>query len=433
MTKLAEIRANNKRLVFREAHSKQDNIWDKQYQHDGRNQTCNLQDYPDRNHAISAWNRGIAKAREMAQRVGIGSGIDLMANNDGDDDDNNDDDNHPNDSGSNAEESNSSDKDKAEESDSDQDDWFKKPFKGYSYKQLFADLITEAEIEDNEIEQKEQPESCANTENTTADILEDTVEDDDDYNGLIFSESQHIFTNELETPCNENGSNDGNIDKGKFQSDIHISSLKVRKYKSSVVRSLVKHGKVSADRLVRVQQSEPISQDLNQSAADVRNLQDRDSFGLFDNIAIESLSTSGKGYEMGQIVRMRRFMNNRKVEYLKPINRKDDKEKDIRFILKMYNEDKEAFCCKPTTITKEIGIGDIITHVNLSQSLMCYKLSLVDCNYLETYFAPLTGPSGIRPETFYTATESDAGNAGRRVQLTMSRSERLRRSITCML
>ena len=61
----------------------------------------------------------------------------------------------------------------------------------------------------------------------------------------------------------------------------------------------------------------------------------------------------------------------------------------------MCNEDKEAFCYKPTTITKEIGLGDIITHVNLSQNLMCYKLSLVDCNYLETYFAPLTlsGPA----------------------------------------
>ena len=235
MTRLAEIRANNKRLVFRKAHSKQDNIWDKQYQHDERNQTCNLKDYPDRNQAISAWNRGIAKAREMAQRVGIGGGIDIMANDDDDDDDNDDDDNHPNDNGSNDEESNSSDEDKAEENDSDEDDWFKKPFKGYSYKQLFADLITEAEIEDNEVEQREQSESCTNTENTTVDTLEDTIEDDDDYNGLIFSESQHIFTNELESPCNENGSNDGNIDKGKFQSDIYIPSLKARKYKSSVV------------------------------------------------------------------------------------------------------------------------------------------------------------------------------------------------------
>ena len=93
----------------------------------------------------------------------------------------------------------------------------------------------------------------------------------------------------------------------------------------------------------------------------------------------------------------------------------------------MYNEDKEAFCYKATTITKEIGIGDIITHVNLFQNLTCYKLSLVDCNYLETYFAPLTGPSGTRPETFHRATESDAGG---RVQLTMSRSGHLRRSIT---
>ena len=236
MTRLAEIRANNKRLVFRKAHSKQDNIWNKQYQHDERNQTCNLKEYPDRNQAVSAWNRGIAKAREMAQRVGIGGGIDIMANDDDDDDDDNDDDdNHPNDNGSNDEESNSSDEGKAEENDSDEDDWFKKPFKGYSCKQLFADLMTEAEIEDNEIEQREQSESCTNTENTTVDTLEDTIEDDDDYNGLIFSESQHILTNELESPCNENGSNGGNIDKGKFQSDICIPSLKARKYKSFVV------------------------------------------------------------------------------------------------------------------------------------------------------------------------------------------------------
>ena len=124
MTRLAEIRANNKRLVFRKARSKQDNL-DKQYQHVGKNQNCNLKDYPNRNQAISAWNRGIAKAREMAQRVGIGSGIDLMANNEDDDDgddDNNDDDKHSDNSGSNIEESNSSDEDKAEKSDSDEDD-----------------------------------------------------------------------------------------------------------------------------------------------------------------------------------------------------------------------------------------------------------------------------------------------------------------------
>ena len=89
---------------------------------------------------------------------------------------------------------------------------------------------------------------------------------------------------------------------------FHIYSLKARKYKSSVVRSLVKRGELSVDRIVRGHQSEPISQDLNQSAADVRNLEDRDSFELFDNIAIESLSTSGKGYEVGKIVRMRRFI-----------------------------------------------------------------------------------------------------------------------------
>ena len=42
MTRLAEIKAGNERLQFRRAHSKQDNIWDKQYAIGERNQLCDL-------------------------------------------------------------------------------------------------------------------------------------------------------------------------------------------------------------------------------------------------------------------------------------------------------------------------------------------------------------------------------------------------------
>ena len=71
MTRLAEIRATNRNLQFRRAHSKQDNIWDQQYPAGERDIRSNLKEYPSREEAVSAWRRGAVRAQNMARRVGM--------------------------------------------------------------------------------------------------------------------------------------------------------------------------------------------------------------------------------------------------------------------------------------------------------------------------------------------------------------------------
>ena len=100
------------------------------------------------------------------------------------------------------------------------------------------------------------------------------------------------------------------------------------------VASLIKHGKLSADRLIRITQAATACESENVSRDRfVRNLEDRKTFGLFDNVTVESLDTSTKGYQLAKIIRMRRLIGNRKVEYIRPISTDGDKEKTIELIV----------------------------------------------------------------------------------------------------
>ena len=109
---------------------------------------------------------------------------------------------------------------------------------------------------------------------------------------VIFAESQHVVSSALNEEVNSDDPDDPVTQRYNHNSDILIPSLKIRRSKSSIVRSLIKHGKRSADRLIHVTQeataceSENVSQD-----SFVRNLEDRKTFGLFDNVAVESLDT----------------------------------------------------------------------------------------------------------------------------------------------
>ena len=75
---------------------------------------------------------------------------------------------------------------------------------------------------------------------------------------------------------------------------------------------------------------------------------------------------------------------------------------------------------KVTRVTKIIKLNEIITHVQLSQDIDTWKLSLADTQYLENYFQGISRNTG----------RSFADDEGRRVLLTVSRSGRLRRLIT---
>ena len=123
MNRLNHIRATNNLLQFRKAHSKQDNIWGKQYTKERRRELMQslpdkLKNYPTEEEVISAWKEGMELAKDMARRAGMRgterNGINGDGNNvdnNGDDDDNNrdDDDNNGNDddkSGGNNDERN---------------------------------------------------------------------------------------------------------------------------------------------------------------------------------------------------------------------------------------------------------------------------------------------------------------------------------------
>ena len=60
---------------------------------------------------------------------------------------------------------------------------------------------------------------------------------------LIFSECQHVFSTALDEEKNSVEVNASGGQTRSYKSDILITSLKVRKSKSSVVCSLIQHGK----------------------------------------------------------------------------------------------------------------------------------------------------------------------------------------------
>ena len=85
----------------------------------------------------------------------------------------------------------------------------------------------------------------------------------------------------------------------------------------------------------------------------------------------------------------------------------------------MYSHEGEQKY-KSTTVTKEITLDDVISHVNLLQPTDIVRLSLVDVEYLDTdYFSCAS-----------TSIAAASDDDGRRVQLVLSRSGRLRRAVT---
>ena len=113
---------------------------------------------------------------------------------------------------------------------------------------------------------------------------------------MIFAESQHVISSAVNEEANSDDPDDPVTQRYNQKSDILIPSLKIRRSKSSIVRSLIKHGKLSADRLIHVTQAATACESENVSRDSfVRNLEDRKTFGLFDNVAVESLDTSTKG------------------------------------------------------------------------------------------------------------------------------------------
>ena len=150
---------------------------------------------------------------------------------------------------------------------------------------------------------------------------------------LILSESQQVVTSFVEDIENTESDNANPLQE-THKADIFVPQINQYRFKSSVVRQLSNHEKVSSDRLLRIRQS---STNQTSNSNNVRDLSDRQIFGLFDNVAVESIDTVPQLYQVGQIVRMRRYIGNRKVEYIKPVKKDTDDNRNVQLLLKMYN------------------------------------------------------------------------------------------------
>ena len=125
MNRLNQIRASNPLLNVRKAHSKQDNIWDKQYAENRRNELEEqfpdlLKRYPSKEEVVEAWKSGIELAKDMGRRAGMGPDdigeLDGGGGGGGGDDD-------------------------------DRDDWFSKPFKFVKFQSMFDDMLSEEAVQ----------------------------------------------------------------------------------------------------------------------------------------------------------------------------------------------------------------------------------------------------------------------------------------------
>lgn len=190
--------------------------------------------------------------------------------------------------------------------------------------------------------------------------------------------------------------------------------------KSTVIKQLAKNKKVSADRLTRVRQaSEQQLQDVGQDTED-----DRDVFGLWDDIAFESdLNLANTlPYRLGQVSRMRCSSSGRRqLEYVRPVSLKDNSEKNIELLILPYNKQVNGLYTRVSS-TEKVNISDVITAINFVKEREGFRLSFADSAFLEAYF-PQESSVGADNDTQYLA------DGGRIVHLRRSRNGRVRRAI----
>ena len=109
-------------------------------------------------------------------------------------------------------------------------DWFYHPFKSLKYKELFAGMISEKEMELQEeqfiVAQRESDGGSTETEENNE------AESSD----VIFAESQHVVSCALNEEVNSDDPNAPVTQRYNHKSDILIPSLKIRRSKSSIVR-----------------------------------------------------------------------------------------------------------------------------------------------------------------------------------------------------
>ena len=105
-------------------------------------------------------------------------------------------------------------------------------------------------------------------------------------------------------------------------------------------------------------------------------------------------------------------------EYVKPVNLQRDSVKNIQLLVKPYKLLHDHVFAR-SRVTEEVSISDIISPVSLTRRGEEFQLSLADATYLEAYF----------PLDNYGDTSEYMTDDGRRVQLSRTRTGRLRRAV----
>ena len=107
-------------------------------------------------------------------------------------------------------------------------------------------------------------------------------------------------------------------------------------HKAKVIKQLAQNKKVSADRLIRIQQAQEPQESESDDGVDVNG---RSNIGLRDDVAFESelRYDDERPYHLAQVLRMRFLTSTRRrTQYVKPVNHQRDSVKNIQLLVKPY-------------------------------------------------------------------------------------------------
>eukprot|EP00112_Aurelia_sp_Birch-Aquarium-sp1_P006481 Seg17159.1 transcript_id=Seg17159.1/GoldUCD/mRNA.D3Y31 product="hypothetical protein" protein_id=Seg17159.1/GoldUCD/D3Y31 len=371
INRLNQIRISNPSLLFKKAHSKQDNIWDKQYPEERRRQlNAKLIDllkiYPSKEEVAIAWKEGVDEAIKMAHRSGM-----------------------------------------VEEDTRNDTDWIKDPFKFIQVESMLDEMLGEEEVTSGQ--RQTDSESASNNEDGFLSFEENEEESviDENIDKSLINECQNALTQESDSIEDVDQRRDA-----MFDLKIFVPALNAVKYKSQVVSELAHRGKVSADRLIRVQSS--TSTEHGTSIADDTNV-----VGLFDYIAVRT--DIDDEFSIAQVRRMYRLYSSqngktRRVEYVKPFDTKTANV-DVEFKV-IHFERQSELQLNRTEIHSDIPCSSVVQKVTLyyDNESQCYQLSAVDKLSLDRYFSRRPG-------------RNDMADDGRRVRFTYSSRGRQRRTV----
>ena len=177
-------------------------------------------------------------------------------------------------------------------------------------------------------------------------------------------------------------------------------------HKAKVIKKLAQNKKVSADRLICIQQAHEPQENESDDGVDVDG---RSNIGLWEDVAFESelRYDDERPYRLAQVLWMHcPTSTRRRTEYVKPVNLQRASVKNIQLLVKPYKLRHDHVFAR-SSVTEEVSISDVISPVLLTRRGEEFQLSLANATYLEAYFTLDN----------YGDTSEYMADDGRRVQL----------------